>query len=60
MEGNTKSCSTPPHLTNVPDALIIPPEMRNPDKHKIKISTIPISRERLGRMDSEETIARQE
>jgi hypothetical protein len=50
----------PPRLKKRPVALIISPEIRNPDRHKIEISTIHRSRERLGRVDSGETIARQE
>jgi hypothetical protein len=49
----------PPRLKKRPEALIISPEKRNPERHKIEISTIHRSRKRLSRVDSEETIARQ-
>jgi hypothetical protein len=46
----------PLRLKKRPEALIISPEIRNQDRHKIEISTIHRSRERLGRVDSGETI----
>jgi hypothetical protein len=49
-----------PRIKKRPEALITSPEIRNPDRHKIEISTIHRSRERLGRVDSGETIACQE
>ena len=50
----------PPLLKKRPEALTTAPEIRNPDRHKIEISTIHRSRERLGRVDFGETKACQE
>jgi hypothetical protein len=60
MRAQYKICfDRSPHLTNVPESLIIPPGLRHlyrlTDGHKIEISTIHRSRERLGRVDSGET-----